>query len=56
MPYRARATSCLYGIGAIVTLWVVAIFAASAAWAQEPRPQHWDRETANSLLDRRQAQ
>ena len=49
MPSSARPTSCLYGIAAVAMLWVVAMF-ASVAFAQEPQPQHWDRETATSLL------
>jgi murein L,D-transpeptidase YcbB/YkuD len=42
-------TSCLYGVAAIITLWLIATL-ATAAIAQEPQPQRWDREAARSLL------
>jgi murein L,D-transpeptidase YcbB/YkuD len=51
MQPSVSPSACLYRVAAVVTLWVVTMFAASAAFAQEPRPQHWDRETARSLLD-----
>jgi murein L,D-transpeptidase YcbB/YkuD len=48
MPSSVRTTSCLYGIAAVAMLWTVAMFSVSA-FAQEPRPQRWDRTTAATL-------
>jgi len=49
MQSSVRTTSCLYGIVAVATLWVATMF-ATAAFAQEPQPTHWDRPTASALL------
>lgn len=49
MSTSARATSCLYGVAAVAVLWIVAMF-ATVAFAQDPTPQRWDRETATALL------
>lgn len=49
MSPTARTTSCLYGIAAVATLWMVAMVSA-AAFGQEPRPERWDRATASTLL------
>lgn len=49
MPTSARTTSCLYGIAAVAMLWMIAMF-ATAAIAQEAKPEHWDRATASTLL------
>ena len=49
MPQSARTSSCLYGIAVVVMLWLAAM-CATAAIAQEPRPQPWDRATASTLL------
>lgn len=48
MPPTARTISCLYGVAAVAMLWAFAL-AATAAFAQEPQPQRWDRATAETL-------
>ncbi len=45
----ARARSCFFGIIAVGMLWALAM-AGAAAFAQEPRPEHWDAATAETLL------
>lgn len=47
---NARPTSCLHGIAAVATLWVLVLF-ATAAFAEDVPPQRWDRATATSLAD-----
>jgi murein L,D-transpeptidase YcbB/YkuD len=49
MPTSPRAISCLYGVAAVVALWIMAM-SATVAFGQEAAPQRWDRETASSLL------
>lgn len=49
MPSSVRTTSCLYGIVAVATLWLVTMF-ATAGFAEEPQPTRWDRPAATALL------
>lgn len=49
MPSSSRSNSCLCGVVAVFTFWVLAMF-ASAAFAQDATPRHWDPDTAGSLL------